>query len=549
MKKYIIKFYKKYFADRKILFAILLLFLSSLFLSLYKPILVKDIVDNAIINKNIDALYEYMYTFILMMALLFIIPFLLQYITDIYAQKTVGKIRIDLFKHMLSIPLEEYFSFQPSYLSNRILNDTASVSQIMVFNIFSFLTDVFKFIISLGICLKIDAQIGICYIMLVILSYINYKVFIPKTKKAAKAVQESSAVVGSDINKGFYLVSSIRANSWEQDQETKLQKSTDSFIKVYKKSAVLKTFYSDINGVISMLGTIAVIFIGGAKTIMGELSLGEFIALNNYLAYIIGPLNSIFSFIGSFNVSLVSLERIKQLFDIKQDINGDIKIDKINSISLYDVKFKYRNKDNYILDNLNLQFEKGNIYCIVGENGSGKTTLKNLMIANYYVEHGQIKYNDVDIKNIDRKSLHERVSVIEQEPLLFYGSIRENITINTKHDENSDQKLKDILKFLDMNYDINMNINEKNSNISGGEKQKISLARALYMESDVLILDEPTSALDFQTSSNLKTLLKKISEDKIVIIISHDKELINITENVIYIDNIKKNNMMQRSES
>lgn len=139
--------------------------------------------------------------------------------------------------------------------------------------------------------------------------------------------------------------------------------------------------------------------------------------------------------------------------------------------------------------------------------------------------------------------MHGKVSVIEQEPLLFYGSIKDNIVINTEYNEKCDEKLENILKLLDINYDINMNINEKNSNISGGEKQKISLARALYMESDVLILDEPTSALDFQTSSNLKMLLKKISKDKIIIIISHDKELINITENIIYINNIRKNNI------
>ena len=238
-----------------------------------------------------------------------------------------------------------------------------------------------------------------------------------------------------------------------------------------------------------------------------------------------------------------------------------MKLDDIYSIDIKNLSFSYdnykcknaklleefidieKNISEYIFTNFNYKFEKGSIYSIIGENGSGKSTIINLIIGLFTDEYkGKIYYNDIDISEIDMIDVRRNlIGIAEQEPLLLNNSILYNITFNENMsiDNKSLYKYLQVLnmyKFIEENT-LSFIIDEKNTNLSGGEKQKIAILKVLYKNPKVMVFDEPTSALDFKTRKKFIEYLNEIKEDKIIIIITHDSVISDNTDKVLDLSN------------
>ena len=197
-------------------------------------------------------------------------------------------------------------------------------------------------------------------------------------------------------------------------------------------------------------------------------------------------------------------------------------------------------KEQSIISDFNYKFNKGKIYALVGPNGSGKSTITYLLIGLYVDEFlGEIKYNDIPINTIDMvKARKEIIGYADQEPVLINDSIYYNLNYKENKYYNEDERLAYYIDILDMGKFINKNsitfkINEKNSNISGGEKQKIAILKVLYKDPQIMIFDEPTSALDQKTTKNLMKYLNLIKRDKIIIIVTHDDNIKTYCDEVI----------------
>lgn len=234
----------------------------------------------------------------------------------------------------------------------------------------------------------------------------------------------------------------------------------------------------------------------------------------------------------NYQTSLASYIRINEIQNLKCEINGIIKLDNIDKISIEHLYFKY--DELSIFNDFNYLFLKNKIYCVMGRNGSGKSTLIDIITGLNYDYTGVVKYNDIDIKEINMYYLRfNSISIVEQEPILFTDSFYNNITFNNNCDINMVEKIKHQFK-LDY-FDLSNKIEENSINLSGGEKQKVCLIRSILKDSNILILDEPTSALDNESILILKNLLVSIKRNKIILIITHDKELAEIADEIINI--------------
>ena len=207
-------------------------------------------------------------------------------------------------------------------------------------------------------------------------------------------------------------------------------------------------------------------------------------------------------------------------------------------LTLDGVSFSY--DDLKVLENINLEIEKGHSYAIDGENGSGKSTITYLLIGLYVDEFlGEIKYDDIPINTIDMiKARKEIIGYADQEPVLINDSIYYNLNYKENNNCNEDERLENYIDILDMGNFVNKNsitfkINEKNNNISGGEKQKIAILKVLYKDPKIMIFDEPTSALDLKTTNNLMKYLNAIKSNKIIIIVTHDGNIKSYCDEVI----------------
>ncbi|QUH18785.1 ABC transporter ATP-binding protein [Alkaliphilus sp. B6464] len=550
MKSYFIKFYNKYIIKNKMQIGIItVLFLFSTVTSLITPILIRDIIDKALINRNIIILKKYSLILSSVLLLNHLSSFFSNIMTSKYSEMTIFNIRMDLFKHLQNISLNYHKNNSASYVSNRIINDTSIIKQILIDSFLSLISSTIKLILGLFMTFSIDRTIGLIYIIIVIINYLNYKYFTPKIKCIFKDLQECTAHFNSGIQQSLYLINIIRSNSWETKERIQLLKKFRKYFSTFKQHLFLNSKYTILNNLFGSLGLLVLIYIGGNKVIIGSITLGDFVALNTFLMYVTEPLITILTIISSFNISLVSLERIKELFEIPREINGIGRINDIEKIDVSNVTFSYdSNQHVKIFDNFNCSFKKGNVYCIIGKNGSGKSTLKNLIVGNYYSQEGTILFNKIPIEKLNRKSLHKHISIVDQEPILFRDKIINNIILDQPLDNIKLDKICKICKIDDfvknLENGLETLIDEKNMSISGGQKQRIVIARTLYKNSSVIILDEPTSALDKESVAVLNSIILHLKKSKIIILISHDKRIINICDKVIDIDVEKQNNIL-----
>ncbi|HBB28044.1 MAG TPA: hypothetical protein DC000_02130 [Clostridiales bacterium] len=271
------------------------------------------------------------------------------------------------------------------------------------------------------------------------------------------------------------------------------------------------------------------------------MTIGFYVIMANYFSMMMGSTRYFFNLGKSYQDNLVSYNRIKEILSIPIQVYGNYKIEEIKKIKVENLSFKYGEKN--IFKSCSIEFKKGNIYGLIGSNGTGKSTLINLILGLYINDYeGQLSYNDVNIKEVDMFNARlKNIGVTEQEPILIPDTLINNITLEKNYDVNKINEFIDIIGLnnyiLSLENGLNTVINEKSNNISGGEKQKISMLRQFIKDPDVMIFDEPTSALDIKSIDKFSNYLKKIKHNKIIIIISHDISVQNICDVIIDLNN------------
>ena len=247
---------------------------------------------------------------------------------------------------------------------------------------------------------------------------------------------------------------------------------------------------------------------------------------------IIEPTSNIAESYNNINSTKPIRERINKIYNIKVvnqscEDNSINEIDKIDNIVLENVSYKYKNNSQYILNKINFIFKSGKNYAIIGENGSGKSTLLKI-IGNIITDYeGEISINGLRYKNVDEKEIYNNISFIHQNSFLFNTSIKNNILLFNNANNTNMKNINELLDLLSLNNEIKLNTNDDNYSIgyngehlSGGERQKIAIMRALLRQKDMLLVDEANSALDSNTSNKVMQIIGEL-ENTLSIVITH----------------------------
>ena len=257
-----------------------------------------------------------------------------------------------------------------------------------------------------------------------------------------------------------------------------------------------------------------------------DLSIGMMFAMFGYIWFIMTPVQDILSMQYSYTSAKSALKRINKILSLDTEKNGDIQLGKENvSISLKNLNFSYSNEKE-ILKNISFEIAPTSKIALIGSSGSGKTTLAQVISGFYEKKSGILKYNDIDIENIDKRSLRQKIFLVLQMPILFNSTLRFNITMG---DESiSDKSIIKALKIAqlsdmlnDMQDGLETIVGRHGIRLSGGQRQRLSIARMIIANPDVVIFDESTSALDVHTETKLFSALEPILKDKTVITIAH----------------------------
>jgi ABC-type bacteriocin/lantibiotic exporter with double-glycine peptidase domain len=347
----------------------------------------------------------------------------------------------------------------------------------------------------------------------------------PHIKEVNEKILEENARLEKELSDTLQGIEVLKSFSKEDEGIKRTEVGLMGFQQIEVRRNLVLAKYNNVVSLIVHIGEVLLLFFGIREVILGNLTLGGYMAFSAYLVSVYAPIRNMGSLSIFFDFAKRSYGRVKELLDILPEDSGSTRIDRIDKIEAKNLGFYYNSGDG-VIKNLDFTINKGEKVLIEGESGSGKSTLIKLLLGLYRPKQGEIEYNGTALQEIDLKKLREQVGYISQNVFLFNKTIKENIVLGNR--DISDEELHKLLKecslhkrVTDFENGLYQEISEKGANFSGGERQRIALVRALVKNPEVIILDEGTSSLDRETEEEL---LKKIEEkfgDKIIIRVTH----------------------------
>ncbi|MCU5874020.1 ABC transporter ATP-binding protein [Clostridioides difficile] len=514
-------------------------------IDLFLPQITKLIIDEGINNENITLLIKLIILYGLIKVLSSLFNLILSYLYSLMKNKVTISLKIKLLNHVSKLSGRYYSNMKTGNTLSIIENDIFVLKNFGAELIFSILENLITAIVAIFFLMKIRYDLFLVVLILqVSLALIQTKI----TKiisKDTKEVREESGII-SNITQEYIsnIMSIVITKSKLKFFISYLRKERNLARKFLRLDMIMAGNISAsqiLNGFVTM----SVYGFGGYNIINKKMTIGELIAFQQYTSFLIGPCISIIRSINKIQQSKVSIDRVYSIIDEEIEIKVNnmghiINLKNCNSIKLSNVYFKYYNDSDYVLDNINMEFRKGEITALVGGSGCGKSTIINLIYRLWDVTDGNIFIDNINIKDINLKSLRDNITIVTQDLLIFDDTIKNNIIINNNV---SDDILNEICKIVGLNDYINTLDNgldtivgEKGTKISGGQKQRIALARALISNNNILILDEATSSLDNISQNAILNNISKYIKDKIVIIIAHRLSTIKSANNIYVLE-------------
>lgn len=504
-----------------------ILMLSVSLLAMPTPYIMKYIVDDIIIAKKINLLHLAVIILIIIQLVKLMTSFLTSYFFNLFNQEIMVRIKKDLFNRILRLPLSFFDKTQTGYLLSRI-REVEGLKFFFSTSLVSFIIGIFEFIFSLAILFYLHWQLTLFSMLIIPLFYFATKFYAGGIRRISREVMEKGAVLSRQIQDSLSGVDVVKIFSAEERESNKIHLHLEDLKRSDIKQSIISTFSSEIMSLIGALGGFLVLWFGGISIIKGTFTIGGYIAFTGYLAKLYGPTQNVAMMGLAFQPAVTALNRVSEFFDMTQEEDEHLKkiklSEKINSIEFKNITFSYGEKK--AIENINFIINRNDKLLITGPNGSGKSTIIKLIIGLYKVSQGDIFINNHNLKNILLSSLREKISVVSQNIFLFNDTIRNNILYSKPDAKETDieRALKlsgssDLIKRLDLSMDTM--VGESGRTISGGEKQKISIARALLKDSDVIIFDEATSHQDAHSIEKIEKLITNEFKNKICIVISH----------------------------
>ena len=539
-------------SQKRALIVYVLIILATAAISILSPYIVGSFLDNLIEGADISVILRFCAVF----GGLSLIRIVKGYVTAIMYTRMQTKMsydfNMDTIRHIQGLSLSYTSGKDSAYLSQRVGSDTGGLIVFCISILQSIITNVIMLIVPFTILLAMNWFIAVLMMGFLVIYTSLYFAFKKPLYDAGFAFREAQAMLFSKLYEQLKYIKIIKLNSTQSEMNRRADGSFGNYRQTAIHSQKVNYLYSGLDGFVSTLAQIALFVIGGIQILAGNFTIGMFTIFISYFNMMLGASRYFFGLGASYQNVLVSYDRIKEIFDQKPESSGLRIINDISRIELRDVGFTYAADKPEARDDgpkkavhrFNASFTKGRIYAISGQNGAGKSTLINLMMGLYIDEYeGSITYDGVDIRDINMVAARKIVlGIAEQEPQLVSDSIWYNLSfgVGVGNDKctKSIEEHAEILNMTDFisQKTLDFEIDEKNTNTSGGEKQKISILRNLHKNPAVMIFDEPTSALDAKTTEKFVAYLRQIKKEKIIIMITHDEVVKKLCDEIVEFD-------------
>jgi ATP-binding cassette, subfamily B, multidrug efflux pump len=523
----------------------LVMMLAGSILKLLDPLIIAHILDFIVPTGDVDKLYRFAGLFVAVILASGLLTYFQVIVLSRMGLKIVTKLKFRVFDHFLHLPVG-YFDNNPvGELISRVESDCENVRQLFSDLSVTILGNLLFFIGMVVVMML--RHFNITLILMIPISLIVICVFfvVRYLAKFFRRARELNADITGVINEYIQGISIVQLFN-RQDKVIKLldEKGKD---KKHVESKAMFTeygFWGLYGFLIETVFVVLLIYLMVPQIIGGLVTLGTLIVFIQYSQRIFWPLMMISENINQIQRAFASLHRIFGILAIKDEYaartaNIPAKFD--NEIEFRNIKFSYK-EDEEVLRGISFSIKKGETVALVGASGSGKTTVVSLLCGFYNIKEGGIFVDGVNLNHFDLKSWRQKIGLVLQDIYLFPGDIKENIRIY--NDQINDEQIYEALRFVQtdeflsrLDNGISSEIKERGRNISVGEKQLLSFARAIVFSPDIIILDEATASIDIRTETKIQQAMKSILKDKTAVIVAHRLSSVMTADKILLFQN------------
>jgi subfamily B ATP-binding cassette protein MsbA len=455
------------------------------------------------------------------------------YIRHLCADKAshlaVFRLRCDLYEKILRMSASFFSRNRSGEIVSRLISDVQLAQNLVGSALTNTWMDASATVVILFFLFRLDVPTSLVALATFPAYLYFFRRFSVRIRQTTIQIQDELAVMAGSMNEKISASQVVRAFAGEKAEGRSFRRQSDQHFSTNMRRILVQSANQAVAGTLTNLAPLVVVAFGGYRVIVGHMTVGELIALTMYL----GPLYLPLQRFSELNIvlanALAALDRIFQIMDEKpqvQDRPGAMELGRLEGrVDLEHVHFHYA-KGNPVLHDVNLTVYPGQQIALVGHSGSGKSTIASLILRFYDVESGAVRLDGVDVRDIRLASLRKHVAVVLQEPVLFSGTIRENILYGNPEAGDAEvieaARAANAFDFISaMPAGFETEVGERGSQLSAGQRQRITLARAFLRDPRVLILDEATSALDAESEAAIQEAMKRLVEGRTTLIIAH----------------------------
>ena len=529
-----------------IILGIILTFTQSM-LSLYLPNLMSSIVNNGIVGQDLDEVFRYgrymLYVTLGFMACAISATFVASRVSAGFAKK----LRNAIYSKVQKFSLSEYKKISTSSLITRTTNDVTQVQQLTLMSMRMMIQAPLMCIGGIIMALSKNKQLSFLFVIVIPLLLVAIILLAKKILPLFTKLQKLTDRINQVIREKLTGVRVIRAFATQGYERKRYDKANKDIYEVSLKASYRMAILMPVVMFVINMSSVAVVWFGSHLVGDGAMQIGDMMAFMQYAIQVLFSILAVTMLFVMIPRAMVSVKRINEVLDTESVIKEKTefvpkeKFTKPGEIEFINATFKYLDGDEPVLSDMNFKIEKGQTVAILGGTGSGKTSLLSLIMRFYDITSGTIKVGGVDIKDIPLEQLRDMMGYVPQKSVLFSGTIESNIKYG-KQDATEEEMIR--AAKISQSYDFINSLDEKfnapvaqgGTNFSGGQKQRLSIARAIVKNPDIYLFDDSFSALDFQTDKKLREALAENVNGATVVIVAQRVSTVLNADKILFID-------------
>ncbi len=451
------------------------------------------------------------------------------YTTIRIGQNMVNDLRGKLYNHLQRLSLAFHHRRQVGDLLYRVTADTYAIQTLTMNGVFPILTSLVLLVGMTLVMLRLDwlltlLALGVCPILFVAISIMSSRI-----NAAATAAHERESLIYALVQRTMSAIRVIQAFTKEEEEQRRFMAASAESLSATLRLYNLQTLYSGVVNTVIAIGTALVVWVGARHVLTGTLSVGELVVFITYLASLYGPINTISQTLGLIEGARAGLARVQEILEIERDLPEGKRVASAAEVR-GEVRFEHVTlayaPGQPVLRGVDLQVAPGQTVAIVGPTGAGKSTLVSLLPRFYDPQGGRVLLDGTDVREFTLASLRQQIAMVLQPPLVFPITIGENIAYGRPgaSPEAVEQaarlaRIHEAIQRLPQGYDTL--VGEQGATLSEGERQRLTIARAILRDAPILILDEPTSSVDAETEALIMEGLERLMAGRTTLIIAH----------------------------